>query len=61
MTVTVRTQDITEVGSGFSNKVEGPWMPGSSCWVNYPRIMLEKSMSQTSEETGQKRLFPEPL
>lgn len=29
-----------ELGSGISNKVEGPWMPGSSCWVNYPRIIL---------------------
>lgn len=28
--VTVRIQEITRVGSGVSNQVEGPWMPRSS-------------------------------
>lgn len=38
----MRTQEITRVGSGILNKVEGPWMLGSLCSVNCARVILEE-------------------
>lgn len=43
----MRTQEITRVELGILNEVEGPWMPGSLCWVNCARVILEEVDAST--------------